>query len=65
MDAILDLSFVHEAMAEHYSAIGRPSVDPVLMIRMFLIGYLFGIRSERRLCEEVMTLPPETPLRMG
>ena len=53
LDAILDLSFVHEAMAKHYSAIGRPSVDPALMIRMLLVGYLFGVRSERRLCEEV------------
>jgi transposase len=36
-----------------YSTIGRPSIDPELMIRMLLIGYCFGIRSERRLCEEV------------
>jgi transposase-like protein DUF772 len=36
-----------------YSSIGRPSIDPELMIRMLLIGYCFGIRSERRFCEEV------------
>lgn len=36
-----------------YSETGRPSIDPELMIRMLLIGYCFGIRSERRLCEEV------------
>ena len=36
-----------------YSEIGRPSIDPELMIRMLIIGYCFGIRSERRLCEEV------------
>ena len=53
VDAILDLGFVREVMAEHYSTIGRPSVDPVLMVRMLLVGYLFGVRSERRLCEEV------------
>ena len=53
VDRVLDLSFVHEVMAEHYSAIGRPSVDPVLMVRMLLVGYLYGVRSERRLCEEV------------
>ena len=53
IDALLDLGFVHDVMAEHYSAIGRPSVDPVLMVRMLLVGYLFGVRSERRLCEEV------------
>ena len=40
-------------MAPFYSAIGRPSVDPELMIRILIVGYCFGIRSERRLCEEV------------
>ncbi|MEM6848432.1 MAG: transposase, partial [Pseudomonadota bacterium] len=53
VDAVLDLSFVRRHMASHYSATGRPSIDPELMVRMLLIGYLFGIRSERRLCEEV------------
>lgn len=41
------------ALAPFYSAIGRPSVDPQLLIRMLLLGYCFGIRPERRLCEEV------------
>jgi transposase len=40
-------------LAPFYSNIGRPSIDPELMIRMLLIGYCFGIRSERRLCDEV------------
>jgi transposase len=40
-------------LAEYYSPIGRPSIDPELMIRMLILGYCFGIRSERRLCEEV------------
>ena len=40
-------------MQPFYSVIGRPSIDPQLMIRMLIIGYCFGIRSERRLCEEV------------
>jgi transposase len=40
-------------LAGFYSSTGRPSVDPELMIRMLLIGYCLGIRSERRLCEEV------------
>ncbi|MEN5231344.1 transposase, partial [Brevundimonas naejangsanensis] len=40
-------------LAPFYSAIGRPSIDPELLIRMLLVGYCFGIRSERRLCEEV------------
>lgn len=53
VDGLLDFGFVREALAPSYSATGRPSVDPELMLRMLLVGYLFGIRSERRLCEEV------------
>ena len=53
VDRLLDLGFVREGMAKHYSSIGRPSIDPELMIRMLMIGYLQGIRSERRLVEEV------------
>jgi hypothetical protein len=53
IDRFLDLSDLHQHLAEFYSHIGRPSVDPELMIRMLIIGYCFGIRSERRLCEEV------------
>jgi transposase len=49
----LDLSDLHQHLAEHYSHTGRPSIDPELMIRMLIIGYSFGIRSERRLCEGV------------
>jgi transposase len=40
-------------LAPFYSAIGRPSIDPEFMIRMLLVGYVIGIRSERRLCQEV------------
>ena len=47
----LDLSDVRRQLAPYYSAMGRPSLDPELMIRMLLIGYLYGIRSERRLVE--------------
>lgn len=50
---VLDLSWVRGELAPHYSPIGRPSVDPVLMIRMLIIGYVFAIRSERALCREV------------
>jgi transposase len=50
---VLDLSDVRRQLAPYYSAMGRPSLDPELMIRMLLIGYLYGIRSERRLVEEV------------
>src|SRR5499427_1978394 len=50
---VLDLSWVRAELAPHYSHTGRPSVDPVLMIRMLIIGYVFAIRSERVLCREV------------
>jgi len=53
IDRFLDLSDLREHLAPYYSHTGRPSIDPELMIRMLLIGYCFGIRSERRLCEEV------------
>jgi transposase len=53
LDQLLDLSELHAYLAPYYSPIGRPSIDPELMIRMLLLGYCFGIRSERRLCEEV------------
>jgi transposase len=51
--ALLDLTWVYSALAPYYSAIGRPSIDPVLMIRMLIIGYVFAIRSERQICREV------------
>src|SRR5262245_27988728 len=53
IDGILDLGWVHKELAPHYSHTGRPSIDPVLMIRMLLLGYVFALRSERRLCAEV------------
>lgn len=53
IDRFLDLGELREHLAEYYSHTGRPSIDPELMIRMLIIGYSFGIRSERRLCEEV------------
>jgi transposase len=53
IDAVLDLSWVHKELAPYYSHTGRPSIDPVLMIRMLIVGYVFAIRSERRLCSEV------------
>jgi transposase len=45
--AVLDLSWVHSELAPYYSQLGRPSIDPVLMIRMLIVGYVFAIRSER------------------
>jgi transposase len=53
IDRFVDLSGIRRLLAPFYSAIGRPSVDPELMIRMLIVGYCFGIRSERRLCDEV------------
>jgi transposase len=53
IDTVLDLSWVHKELAPHYSHTGRPSIDPVLMIRMLIVGYVFAIRSERQLCSEV------------
>jgi transposase len=53
IDRYLDLGNLRQHLAPFYSHTGRPSVDPELMLRMLLIGYCFGIRSERRLCEEV------------
>jgi transposase len=49
----LDLSEFRQHLSEYYSHTGRPSIDPELIIRMLIIGYSLGIRSERRLCEEV------------
>ena len=53
IDSVLDLGWVHRELASYYSHTGRPSIDPVLMIRMLIVGYVFAIRSERRLCAEV------------
>ncbi len=47
------LADLHKELAPYYSDIGRPSVDPELMIRMLIVGYCYGIRHERRLCQEV------------
>jgi transposase len=53
IDRFVELAELRRELAPFYSAIGRPSIDPELMIRMLIVGYCFGIRSERRLCEEV------------
>src|SRR6202142_1050992 len=53
IDKFLDLTDLRAYLAPFYSHTGRPSIDPELMIRMLLVGYCFGIRSERQLCEEV------------
>ena len=53
IDPLLDLSSLREHLAPYYSHTGRPSVDPEVMVRMLIVGYCYGIHSERRLCEEV------------
>jgi len=53
IDRFVDLSNIRDHLRPYYSETGRPSIDPELMIRMLIVGYSLGIRSERRLCEEV------------
>ena len=53
IDAMISFDFIYEILASHYPMIGRPSMDPVSMFKMLLVGYLYGIKSERRLVEEV------------
>src|SRR5450432_3872489 len=53
IDGVLDLGWVHKELSPYYSHTGRPSIDPVLMIRMLIVGYVFALRSERALCREV------------
>jgi transposase len=53
IDRFVDLSGLRAHLGPYYSDIGRPSIDPELMMRMLIVGYCFGIRSERRLCDEV------------
>ena len=53
VDRFVDLSGLRACLRPFYSSTGRPSIDPELMIRMLIVGYCMGIRSERRLCEEV------------
>ena len=53
IECVIDLAGLRAHLRPFYSAMGRPSIDPELMIRMLIIGYCFGIHSERRLCEEV------------
>ena len=53
IDRFVDLTGLRAHLGPYYSDVGRPSIDPELMIRMLIVGYCFGIRSERRLCDEV------------
>jgi transposase len=53
INQIVDFSFIYEQAASLYAKNGRPSIDPVLLIKMLLVGYIYGIKSERRLEQEV------------
>ena len=53
IDALIDLGWVRDELAPYYSHTGRPSIDPELLMRMLIVGYVFAIRSERQLCAEV------------
>jgi transposase len=53
IDKHISLAFVREKLKESYSDTGRPSIDPELLLRILLIGYLYGITSERKLIEEL------------
>jgi len=53
IDRFVDLSELRAQLGPYYSEMGRPSIDPELMMRMLIVGYCFGVRSERRLCAEV------------
>ena len=50
---IISFNFIYDLVAPYYPANGRPSVDPVSMFKMLLVGYLYGVKSERRLVQEV------------
>ena len=53
IDTALDLSWLRGEFAAHHSSMGRPSIDPELITRMLIVGYVFAIRSERLICREV------------
>ena len=53
IDQVISFDFIYDLVAPYYPANGRPSVDPVSMFKMLLVGYLYGVKSERRLVQEV------------
>jgi len=53
VDKHIDFGFLHEQLKDSYSETGSPSIDPELLLRVLLIGYLYGISSERKLAEEL------------
>ena len=53
INQMISFDFIYDLVAPYYPANGRPSVDPVSMFKMLLVGYLYGVKSERRLVQEV------------
>jgi transposase len=53
LDAAVDMEFIYELVRPLYSGCGRPSIDPVTLVKMLLIGYLYGVDSERKLEKEI------------
>ena len=53
INQMISFDFIYDLVAPYYSTNGRPSVDPVSMFKMLLVGYLYGVKSERRLVQEV------------
>ena len=53
INQMISFDFIYDLVASYYPTNGRPSVDPVSMFKMLLVGYLYGIKSERRLVQEV------------
>jgi hypothetical protein len=64
IDTALDLSWLRSELEPHYSSMGRPSIDPELMIRMLVVGYVFAIRSERLICREVQVNLAYSPMKV-
>ena len=53
IDSNVSFSFIYDTLSPYYPSIGRPSIDPVSLFKMLLVGYLYGIKSERRLVQEI------------
>jgi len=53
LDGLVSFDFVRDITKDYYSHTGKPSIDPVVLVKMLLVGYLFDIRSERKLVEEI------------
>jgi len=53
LDSLVSFEFVRNMTKKYYSHTGKPSIDPVVLVKMLLVGYLFNIRSERKLVEDI------------